>query len=235
VAIAEFDQSHNDLDILLHRYVREGHVFYRELKRNREILDSYVGKVESVERSEFDSWNERERLAFLINAYNASALRQVVDAYPVKSVRETGNILTDALDRKTARLFGRRLSLNQIKEELIRPSFDDPRYHFALCPAARSSPNLRSEAYLPGRLNVQFDIAAREFLRDQYRNRFDVETRQVLLAEMFRQYVSDFSKPTGSVLNFIGNYLPRDQREMLNLEPKELNVQFIAFDWGLNE
>jgi hypothetical protein len=192
VTEAAFDHSHNDFDILLHRYVREGHVFYRELKRNREILDGYLIRLESVERSEFDSWTEKVRLAFLINTYNAWALKQVVDAYPVKSIRETGNVLTAALDRKTVRLFGRRLSLNQIR-------------------------------------------AGRECLRDPSRTRFDVETRQVLLADVFQRYVTDFSKPTGSVLKFIGNYLPRDQREMLNLDPKEMNVRFIAFDWGLNE
>ena len=49
VTEAAFDSSHNDFDILLHRYVRKGHVFYRELKRNREILDSYLARLESVE------------------------------------------------------------------------------------------------------------------------------------------------------------------------------------------
>jgi len=233
-ALADFDHTHTDLEILLHRYVRKGQVDYRRLKREREILDSYVEMVSKVNRTEYHSWNRKQKTAFIINAYNAFALKQVIDKYPVKSINETGTLFIKALDRKLHRLFGRRLSLNQVRDEIIRKEFDDPRILFCLVPAARGAPMLRSEAYVPERIDAQLDIAARDFLRNPYKNRFEVQTRRVYLSEIFKWYVDDFSRPMGSVLKFIGQYLPREQREMLNLDPKELKVQFVRFDWSLN-
>lgn len=43
---------------------------------------------------EFKGWSSDQRLAFLINLYNAATLRLVTDHYPVKSIKDIGGFFS---------------------------------------------------------------------------------------------------------------------------------------------
>lgn len=47
-----------------------------------------------MSREEFDAWTAEQRLAFLINAYNAFTAKLIVDNYPVDSIKDLGPLLS---------------------------------------------------------------------------------------------------------------------------------------------
>ena len=76
-----FDQEHNLWnDVLKNAVVADGQstaVRYASLKADLTKLTSYLKEVEAVTRPEFDSWKPHQRLAFLINVYNAFTVKLI--------------------------------------------------------------------------------------------------------------------------------------------------------------
>ena len=51
-----------------------GMVDYEALKKDQSALETYLKLTASVPRKQFDGWTRSQRMAFLINVYNASTL-----------------------------------------------------------------------------------------------------------------------------------------------------------------
>jgi len=86
-----------------------------------------------------------ERFAFRINAYNLTAIRTVVDRYPMQSIKDGGNLLFPIWKKKVATVAGTQRSLDGVEHGILRPEFGDPRVHFAIVCASLSCPDLRAE------------------------------------------------------------------------------------------
>src|SRR2546425_3156209 len=143
-------------DQLLDLYVRDGFVYYRALKQDRAKFDAYVAGLSTAA---IDAAPKDEQLAFWLNAYNAIVLRTIVDHYPIAartseypphSIRQ----IPGAFDRLPHRVAGRALTLDQI-EQTILPGFHDPRVYLAVGRGSVGGGRLRSEAFQPGRLEMQ--------------------------------------------------------------------------------
>lgn len=109
--------------------------------------------------ADFEALGRDEKLAFLINAYNAFTLRLILDHRPLASIRDIPS--SERWDAVRWVLAGRTVSLNQIEHELIRPNFAEPRIHFALVCAAVGCPPLRTEAYTGAELEEQLTDQSR--------------------------------------------------------------------------
>jgi hypothetical protein len=92
-----------------------------------------------------------EKLALLINAYNAFTLKLIVERLPVQSILDIP--AAERWDAVRWKVGGQVWSLKQIEHEQIRPKFTEPRVHFALVCAAVGCPPLRNEAYDASRLD----------------------------------------------------------------------------------
>ncbi|HET9887233.1 MAG TPA: DUF547 domain-containing protein, partial [bacterium] len=153
------DQSpdHSAFDGLLHRYVVPTGVDYRTWSQNKEdrsALRSYLATLAQQAPSRLE---RSEALAYWINLYNAATLSLVLEHYPVASIKDIGTALSSPWKKKVVTVEGQRLSLNEIENDIVRPSFLEPRIHFALNCAARSCPPLRNEAYLGPQLESQLE------------------------------------------------------------------------------
>lgn len=149
-------------DALLRTQVdADGLVDYAGLKDAHAELDAYI---RSLAAAPFEQLGRDEKLALLINAYNAFTLRLVLDHWPLASIRHIPG--KRRWDAPRWRLAGETLSLNQIENERIRPRFKEPRIHFALVCAARGCPPLRAEAYTGARLSAQLADQARRVHSD---------------------------------------------------------------------
>ena len=138
-----FDQSHSRFDRVLKKFVKDGLVDYAGLKANPGELRRYLDELSTPSEMDFGRWMEKEQLAFLINLYNATTLRLIVDHYPVKSIKDIGNLWKGPWDQPVVRLFGRKVTLNTIEHDILRKNYEEPRIHFALVCAARGCPPLR--------------------------------------------------------------------------------------------
>ncbi len=257
VAAQGFD--HAAFDTVLSRFVRDGRVDYAALAVGREALDGYLEQVAAVEPAEFAAWPEEEQIAYLINTYNAYTLETVVDHYPIKgssffkkltspkrftfpanSIRHIDGVF----DGITHTVMGREMTLDDIEHGLLRAEYNEPRIHFALVCAAVSCPPLREEAFGGSRLDAQLDDQGRLFLNDPRLNRFEIERAQVYLSRIFDWFGDDFrdfadesiyasdAKISG-VLTFVTRYLR--ERTVEFLESAEYKVEFLSYDWTLND
>jgi uncharacterized membrane protein YdjX (TVP38/TMEM64 family) len=133
---AVFD--HGDFNRLLSRHVDDaGFVDYKSLTVEATVLDGYL---KTIANADFEVLGRDEKLAFLINAYNAFTLRLILDRYPVSSIKDIPS--ADRWDAVRWVLAGQTVSLNQVEHERIRQHFAEPRIHFALVCAAVGCPPL---------------------------------------------------------------------------------------------
>jgi hypothetical protein len=223
---AVFDNS--TLCALLQAHVDEaGGVDYEGLHRDAASLDAYLRALASAPFSEM---GRDEKLAFLLNAYNAFTLRLVLDYWPVGSVRDI-----PSGERWKARrwvLAGETVSLDEIEHDRIRPRFREPRIHFALVCAARSCPPLRAEAYTGARLEAQLaDQARRVHRRDRWL-RFDPASGTLHLTRLYDWYASDFLAAAPSIEEYVAAHEVSVRAALA--AGRRPRIGWLPYDWSLN-
>lgn len=225
---------------LLQEYVREGKVKYPQLCKDRRLAES-IAYLKSTDPNRLP--NDRDRLAFWINAYNAYTLKVICDHYPVKSINDLhsgglviGSVLNTTIwDQDFVIINGKAMTLNQIEHKIIRPVFKDPRAHFALVCASKSCPPLRAEAYEGARLDQQLDDQARIFLSDPGRNHFDIANRKASISKIFDWYGKDFGKNQQDILLFLSKFLSNEIAAAIRSDSEKWKVEYLHYDWSLNE
>ncbi len=221
--------DHSAFSALLAEYVDDtGMVDYAGLAQEHAALDAYIATLADAP---FGALGRDEKLALLINAYNAFTLRLILDSYPVASIRDIpADKRWDAVRWKLA---GETYSLDQIEHEQIRPKFAEPRVHFALVCAAMGCPKLRNEAYEGARLNEQLEDQTRYALSHDRWFAFDPATNTVKLTQLFNWYGGDFAQQAGSALAFAARYSPELEKALdAGNKPK---IEWLDYDWSLNE
>lgn len=216
-----------DLDSTLTERVHEGRVDYAGLKEDPAGLDAWLASAAVLDETEFNRRPRDQRLAFLINLYNAATLRLILDRYPIASIRDIGPAWdpNKAWKLPAVKVFGRTVTLNELEHGMIRPVFNEPRAHFALVCAAKGCPPLRSEAYDGARLDAQLDDQARVFLSQKAKNDASKAGETAYLSPIFRWYMKDFGGSKRSVLRFVKKWLPVEE---------DWEVDWTVYDWSLN-
>lgn len=251
-AAEAFDRTHPVLDGLLHRYVESGSVDYAGLVAQTHTLETYLRSLEAVSPGELAGWPRHDQLAFWINAYNAFVLMSVVEHYPLARHTLVGLAfpansiwqVSGVWKNPRWRVAGRSVSLDTLEHEIIRPGFREPRIHFALVCAARSCPNLRSEAYRGDRLDLQLEDQARQFFANPTKGLWlDWEKNRAVVSKIFDWYGVDFaSEPAGahrndierSILRFAANRAP-DAVSSAFLLRETTHLGYLPYDWTLND
>jgi hypothetical protein len=245
---AGLDAVTSGFDQLLDTQVRDGLVYYRALKGGRGPLDRYVSAIADVR---LEAMTREQRIAFWLNAYNAIVLQTVIDHYPIatltdryprQSVRQIPNF-----GRTLHRVAGRRLSLDQIEETELSP-LGDPRVFLALGRGAVGSGRLRSEVYTGENLERQLTAVAFECATRDECLRIDRGADLVSVSAIFswreREFVAGYADRADAafsarspleraVLALVGPALYNAERELL--QRNRFRVDFLPFDWTLNE
>ena len=229
-----FDHSHKAWTSILKRHVKTSRgtssLHYSNLRDSPENLNHYLESLSELSEKRFNSFSSNQRLAFLINAYNAFTVKLIIDNYPVNSIKDLGGWFSSPWKRRFIPLFGTTVSLDEIEHEMIRENFNESRIHFAVNCASKSCPALRPEAYVADRLNEQLDQAASNFLNKSLRNRVDSKMRVLFLSKIFKWYRDDFEAEASSLTTYVRPYL--------KAAPKDLDqylIRFLEYDWSLNE
>ena len=234
VRAQDFDQTHSGFDTILKTYVENGQVDYAGLKSNRRELDRYLSSLAAVDEKEFKTWQASDRLALLINLYNAATLQLIIDHYPVKSIKDIGGFFRGPWKQRVVRLYGKTITLNTLEHEIIRKQFDEPRVHAALVCAAQGCPPLRPEAYVGARLEAQLAEQMRTFLADSTKNHVNVRSGKISLSRIFKWYGKDFTKNGKTLLGSLAPYWP-DQAAARLKSRRDWDIAYTDYDWSLNE
>lgn len=224
-----FDQGHETYRRLLKDHVRAGLVDYRGLAEDEESLKDYLRETSQVAKEEFEQWGKKERLAFLINSYNAHTLALILEHYPITSIKS----IQKPWKTPFVNLFGREMTLDTIEHELIRKQFEDPRVHFALVCAARGCPPLRSDPYTAQQLDSQLSEQVSAFLADTQKNFIDDKSKTIHLSLIFKWYKKDFGGTSEALLGFCAAYWPGSLES--SAARSQFKIRFTHYDWALND
>lgn len=214
------------------------------------LLDQYLGMLATVDPSKLK--DERERLAYWINGYNAAVIRGVISTYGGSKdfkVTDSGTFFDEP-----AYTFGDQvLTLNQVENGVIRGKLDHPsvksagstvkdaikkwhgelwkggtvdaRFHAAVNCAALSCPNLLAEAphvYTAANLDPQLDRATRSWLDDPDRG-----AGPGGISKLFDWYGEDFAATHGDASGFIKAHRTGGAAGVDT-------SKFLDYDWTLN-
>lgn len=218
--------SHEIFDGLLRAQAIGGVVNYPGIAAGGR-LEAYLRELDRIDPNSLPT--REVRLAFWINAYNAFAIKGILDGYSPSTLAGRYRYFIS----RDYRVGGETINLYDLERKLLIPDFREPRIHFAIVCASRSCPKLRSEAYTSDRLEQQLEEGAKTFVNDPTKNRFDREKKVAYLSMIFKWFEEDFAAQAGSLLGYVKRYVadPNLAREMDSIP---YQVQFLDYDWGLN-
>ncbi len=219
------DEFHSPFSELLRENVDNGEVNYTAFKNNSRF-NSYLDALAKATPEMLVT--NSEKLAFWINAYNALAIKGIVDGLSPSSFfgRVTYFKTTDYA------LGGKSINLYDLERDIIIP-FNEPRIHFAIICASMSCPKLRSEAYLAANLEQQLHENAIDFINDAQKNRFETNKKRAQLSKIFDWFEKDFKKHSGSVQKYVTQYVQDDSLKQ-SLQNNKFRRKHLKYDWNLN-
>ncbi len=235
VAISQqaMDQSHAAFSAVLKVYLKNDKVDYAGLKKYPQALTAYLDTLAAVPESDFKKWNKNQQMAFLINLYNATTLKLIIDHYPLKSIKDIGSVLKGPWKQEVVRLFGKNETLDYVENDLLREKYKDPRIHFGVNCASIGCPSLRAEAFQGAKLDAQLDEQASAFLRDLSKNHLDKVNKTINLSSIFEWFKGDFTAKSGTVEKFIAPYLSDEDRKVI--EKEKFSIRYNDYSWNLNK
>jgi Protein of unknown function, DUF547 len=205
------------LNDLLQKYVSAtGKVNYKELKTNKTQLNETAKAFQDNPPQE--SWSKDEKLAYWMNVYNVFTLKLIVDNYPISSITKLDN--GKPWDVKRIEIDGKKYSLNDIENVVIRPKFKDARIHFAINCAAKSCPPLHNEAFTAENVQNLLTQRTRKFIRSSA-NKLTENSAEI--SKIFDWYATDF----GDIVAFLNKYATVKIA-------KGAKVTFADYNWDLN-
>ncbi|MBE9063925.1 DUF547 domain-containing protein [cf. Phormidesmis sp. LEGE 11477] len=218
---------------MLRTYVVSGQVDYTLWqKESARELDQWLASLQTADLS---AMGRESAIAFLINLYNALVIRQVLQKYPIRSIRPkvlgVPNWASFLLFFKQSvySLGDRTLSLDNIEQDILRPQYDESRTHFALVCASTGCPLLRSEAYTPDQVLDQLEADAQRFINDTAKVNYDAASNTLYCSKIFKWYEDDFAATAGSVPDYIQTYLAEATI------PANVNIVYLPYSWQLND
>lgn len=223
--LSSFAQSYSDFetnaDSFFKNYVNNGGVNYLALKTNPKPINNLIGSVAKMDLNELGT---NEKKAFLINAYNLIVIHQVVQNYPTKSVMDVAGFFKET----QYTVAGKKASLNDIENSMIRPVYKDARVHFVLVCGAVSCPPIINSAYKASTLDKQLNEQTRKAMNNPDFIQVNDTKKEVNISEIFNWYKSDFVGEHKNVLEYINAYRSK-------AIPAEYKQGSYTYNWQLNE
>lgn len=249
IALA-FDHSHKLFGDELKKYVRSEGVLYSQWKPNQDALKKYLDTLSDLTAEEYEKFTADEKKALWINAYNALAIKLVLDHYPIKvlnqnypaeSIRQIPNTW-DAISWKIA---GKNETLYTIAHDILRRE-RDCRTHFAIVPAARGGGVLQKEAYDAKTINRQLNKLTKEYMKRPENLHCDLVKFTITVSRIFKWFPLDFlvanadgripmppPKDDDVVRNYVQKFLSSSVQS--KLKGKTMQIIYGPYDWTLND
>ena len=216
--------DHSTFDKLLKKYVNgTGMVNYTAFQNNAEFKN-YLAAISSAD---VDNLSINDKLAFYLNAYNATVIKNVLDHWPINSPLEVDGLF-NKIEHNIA---GTEMTLDELEHKYtltIEPVLS----HFGLVCAAKSCPKLITKAYDGKDVITQLNDNAKVYLNDVNNNRLDREKSILYLSEIFKWFPEAFDEKYGSLKNTAIYFINEKDKQFLN--DNEVEIKFIKYNWRLN-
>ena len=186
--------------------------------------------------------DERFRLAYYINAYNAFTIYGVVKNPGIASVKDV-SVKSLAMLKEGQGFFyslrfkmGKRwINLYDLENKIIR-GFGDARIHAAINCASKSCPMLSNRAYIPQKLDKSLGQAMSVMLDNPLHLDIAPEQKEVRASEIFKWFLEDFdAKSPKDLFSYWMPFLSDERRALLEQARSEnYTIKWTPYDWALN-
>jgi hypothetical protein len=200
--------------------VSNGAVAYKGIVKDKTMLNSLVGQIQSVDLTNLEP---TETKALLINTYNILVIKGIVDNYPTQSPLDINGFF-DGIKYNVA---GDKITLNQLEKEMLLKPTGDERLHFVLVCAAISCPPIAPFAYLPNQLEEQINERTKLALSNPDFIQVNKGAKKVSISEIFKWYEGDFKGKGPSLIEYLNKY--RSVKV-----PTDYKVDYYTYNWTLN-
>ncbi len=208
--------NYKNYDAFLQKYVNSsGKVNYKKIKKSE--TEALAKEFQAAIPQK--NWSKNEQLTYWLNAYNLFTIKLIVENYPVAKITDLDK--GKPWDVKRIDLGGKTYSLNDLENEVIRPTFKDARIHFAINCAAKSCPPLYNKAFTSDKVQTLLESRTKAFLTSKANV---LAEKKVKISKIFDWYKTDF----GELNVFLSKYSTVKVA-------KDAVVEFADYDWNLNE
>lgn len=239
--------SYEAYDRLLKKVVdKNGMVDYASLQSKyntdlKKIVAQFASVSPDSKKDVFKT--ENEKLAYWLNAYNVSILNLIAEEYPTKSIKDIYGALGVGGElvwvKKRHILGGEEYSFNNIEHDIIRKRFKEPRIHFAVNCASMGCPLLQDYAFLPNKLEEQFQEAMRDFYKSELHFKIDDKEKKLYVTKIFDWFSEDFYSDDKEEVALYDFLIANAEYEKLKRKLESIkgvyDIEYLEYSWDLND
>jgi len=216
--------DHSIFDELLKANVdANGMVNYSAFKNNKDFNDY----IKSIAEADVSNLSKEDKLAFYLNAYNATVIKNVLDNSPIASPMDV-----DGFFKKIPhKIAGNEITLDKLEYDYVM-KIEPVLVHFGLVCAAQSCPKLLRKVYDGKTVFQQLEENGENFLNDLSKNRLDKENKILYLSDIFKWFKNYFEERYGSLQKTAEHFL--DENDNKFLKENNVEVKFNKYNWQLN-
>ena len=207
--------------------VRVDYAGWKASGADRTALTAYIAALSRVSPL---GLTRPEQFAFWANLYNAVTLDVVLDAYPVRSIRDIrSGLLPGPWRRRLVTIGGVALTLDDIEHNILRQGWAEPRVHYAVNCASIGCPNLPLRAFRGATLGPALEAAARAFINTPRAVRF--EDDELVVSSIYKWYATDFGGSDLRIIAHLARYADEPLRSRLQATTR---ISRDTYYWSLN-
>ena len=223
VVVSELEATAAWSRVLKTNVTTEGKVDFRNIGKSPQDLNTFVKYVSEVNKDSFK--NRSQKLAFLLNAYNALSMHLVIaKEYPADIDSFFKRAQFFALTKM--RIMQQEMSLYSLENDIIRKE-GDPRVHVALNCMSVGCPRLPRQPFLGSELEKQLEGEAKKFFNEERNVKVNNNEKIVYLSQILNFFPGDFLLKKPSLIEYVNQY---SEKKI----PLDYKVEFNSYNWTIN-
>ena len=207
-------------DAFLKKNVSSTGVDYVGIKADQSELKALVDQIGSFNPSTLTKAGQK---AFWLNAYNIMVIHNVVSHYPIAKPLDVPGFF----DTVKFTVAGSSLTLSDIENVKVRPTFKDARVHFALVCAAKSCPPIPAYAFTADNVETKLEALTKAALNSASFIKVDDAKKTVQFSQILDWYKDDFFLSHKTILEYVNSY------RTVQI-PATYTQSFYTYNWALN-
>ena len=215
---------------LLSKHTRDGLVDYASFKAEHPKLKQYLAYLAGINPDEL---NRDDAFAYYINLYNAATIDLVLENYPgIDSIKDIGGFFGKPWKIEFITLKGKKVHLDHVEHEILRPTYKDPRLHFAVNCASLGCPPLYAKPFEGETIDATLDELARQNMADPAHTRLDGD--DLYVSKVFDWFGEDWGGKEDKIA-FVRKHSAPDQAAKIDRLDSNLDLKYSDWDWTLND
>jgi len=184
--------------------------------------------IKKIQKADLNRVDLQTQTAFLINAYNLSALAEIVKLLPLNSTIYKETFFSEI----SILVAGKKYTLNQLRNERLALIATNRLFHFALIQSGLSFPVLANYAYYPNKLDEQLETQTQLVIN--HPNFIKLDNKAISVPRFLKLYKNDLVGEKGSILKLIYKYYNDDGHKTKPIQFIRNFKYFKTTHWTLN-